>query len=421
MLSPRSRTSLVARAVARAVVRAAASALFFAGVCAFSPPVRAAEPATHVDLKRARELDGQGVRAFRDGRFKDAIIFFREAHRNGAPPVELWNIAKCHIKLDEPEEAEDSFHAYLEQPDLTAQDRADATQELGELRARPSTLAIDSDPSGATFTIDGNPSMRGTTPGSIDVPPGSHHVHIAKDKAGVYDVDVDARLGRALIIHAKLGSKSGGIVSASPTEPPSDPERDRIGLVFSEDFGFFAPNLGGYGDSIRPVLHLAARYAFAHAGAASFSAGLRFSAGTDGWHTSPSTTPAPGATPLTCTVGPDYSAEELAGFLVAGFTVQVHSRILLGADVGVGVTDLEGSPTGGDVFTPDCNPSYGLRPAVHFGTEMSFILTEAGPFRARAIVEPILFQAHAAYAGAIANADGLWWRIGPAVGIALDF
>ncbi|HEX7665743.1 MAG TPA: PEGA domain-containing protein [Polyangiaceae bacterium] len=373
-------------------------------------------------MKRARELDGQGVRAFKDGRFKDAIIFFEEAYRNGAPPVELWNIAKCHIKLDEPEQAEDAFHAYLEQPDLTAQDRADATQELGELRSRPSTLAIDSDPSGATFTIDGSTTTHGTTPGSIDVPPGTHHVHVSKEGAGTYDVDVDARLGRALIVRAKLGEKSGGIVSASPTEPPPDPDRDRVGLVFSEDFGFFAPNLGGYGDSIRPVLHLAARYVIAHAGAAAFSLGLRFSAGTDGWHTSGvPTVPASGASTLACNAGPDYSAVELAGFFVAGFTVQVHSRILLGADIGLGASDLEGAPAGGDVFAPDCNPSYGLRPAFHFGTEMSFILTKPGPFRARVLVEPILFQAHGAYAGAITGADGLWWRIGPAVGFALDF
>ncbi|MEO8876026.1 MAG: PEGA domain-containing protein, partial [Polyangiaceae bacterium] len=265
----------------------------------------AQERAATPDIKRARELDQQGVRAFRDGRFKDAITFFSSAFHSGAPPVELWNIAKCHLKLDEPEAAEDSLHQFLEQPDLTAQDRADATQELNDLRGRPSTLAIDSEPGGATFTIDDSVATRGTTPGSIDIPPGKHHVHVEKEKVGAYDVDVEARLGRALIVQGRLGSSSGNVTSNAPGDASNAAKR--TGLVISEELGFFVPKLGSYSGSVRPALHLAARYVFREIGIVALSGGIRFDATTDGWHAGGSTNTVPaGSPPPLCAIGNDF-------------------------------------------------------------------------------------------------------------------
>lgn len=385
----------------------------------FSHVAFAQERAPTADLKRARELDGQGSRAFKDGRFKDAITFFGEAFRYGAPSIEIWNIAKCHLKLDEPEAAEDSFRKFLEQPDLTAQDRADATQELNELRGRPSTLAIDSDPSGATFTIDNAAASRGTTPGSIDIPPGRHHVHVEKEKVGAYDVDVDARLGRALIVQGHLASNAGSVTSNAPGEFSSAAKP--LGLVFSEDFGFFASKLGGYSDNVRPVLHLAARYVFRNAGILGFSAGFRFDVTDDGWGAGPRLPVAPvNAATNQCAMGSDFLGTELAGFLVGGLQAHVHPRVQLGGDIGIGLADFEGAPAGGALFITECDPSYGLRPAFHLGTEASFILTPHSPVHVRALVEPIVFQAHAAYHDTSDEASAVWWRIGSAIGFAVD-
>jgi Flp pilus assembly protein TadD len=46
------------------------------------------------DLDRARALDQQGVRAFREARYNDAIRYFEEALKLGGPSSELWNSAK---------------------------------------------------------------------------------------------------------------------------------------------------------------------------------------------------------------------------------------------------------------------------------------------------------------------------------------
>ena len=86
--------------------------------------------APHPDLEAARELDQQGVRAFRDARFADAIRFFRSAYRLGGPSSELWNIARSRERMDDAEAASTAIVQYLAQPDLGAQDRADAEREL---------------------------------------------------------------------------------------------------------------------------------------------------------------------------------------------------------------------------------------------------------------------------------------------------
>src|SRR5205085_8684373 len=105
------------------------------------------------DLSRARVLDGEGVKAFQEGRYNDAIRFFEEAHRLGGPPFELWNIAKCHLRLDQPELAAEMLERYLATPSLPTDDREEASAQLTELRKRTSTVTIASTPSGASVAV----------------------------------------------------------------------------------------------------------------------------------------------------------------------------------------------------------------------------------------------------------------------------
>src|SRR5258708_4901339 len=102
--------------LARAVLAcAAALALVLEAPHAFAGDAR--------DLERARVLDQQGVRAYKEERYNDAIRYFTEALRLGGPPSELWNIAKCHARLDEPKEASEALEQYLAEPGLSSGDR----------------------------------------------------------------------------------------------------------------------------------------------------------------------------------------------------------------------------------------------------------------------------------------------------------
>src|SRR5277367_3097292 len=112
--------------------------------------------ASEQDLARARVLDQQGVRAYREERYNDAISFFEEARKLGGPPSEIWNIAKCHVHMDEPEEGAKFIEEYLDQKGLSAADRAEAEQQLREIQHRHSTLTVSSSPAGATVYLEGH-------------------------------------------------------------------------------------------------------------------------------------------------------------------------------------------------------------------------------------------------------------------------
>lgn len=163
-----------------------------------SPPRRGA-PA----LEAARELDQEGVRAFRDTRYADAIRFFRAAYRLGGPSSELWNMARSRERMDDPEAADAAIEQYLAQPDLSPQDRADAERELQALRARTSVLTVTTVPSGAAVTVDGKPAP-GPTPVSLEVRPGAHTLSVHHEGYVNETRPLQARFGRAVIVSLDL-------------------------------------------------------------------------------------------------------------------------------------------------------------------------------------------------------------------------
>jgi hypothetical protein len=175
------------------------------GVDDVKSPGRRAKP----DLEAARELDQQGVRAFRDGRFSDAIRFFVAAYRLGAPSSELWNVARSRERMDDVETAAGAIEQYLAQTDLGAQDRADAERELQSLRARPSVLTVITEPSGAVITIDGRQTA-GPTPVSVEIHAGAHTIAVHHDGYATETRPLESRYGRAVIVSLVLAAAGPG-------------------------------------------------------------------------------------------------------------------------------------------------------------------------------------------------------------------
>jgi hypothetical protein len=154
-------------------------------------------------VEAARELDQQGVRSFRAGRYTDAIAYFRAAYQLGGPSSELWNIVRCREGMDDVEGAAAAIDDYLAVKDLLPADRADGEREAQALRARSSTLTVTTTPSGASVTVDGKPAP-GATPLSTDVRAGSHTIAIRHEGYLPSSQGVEARFGRAVIVTLDL-------------------------------------------------------------------------------------------------------------------------------------------------------------------------------------------------------------------------
>jgi hypothetical protein len=160
-------------------------------------------PHTKPSIEGARELDQQGVKAFADGRYADAVLLFRASQALGGPSSESWNVARCLERLDDGEGAAAAIDEYLTARDLAPQDRAQAEREARALSARPSQLTVTTSPAGATVTVDGQPAGA-TTPASLEVRPGTHTIALSRPGYQPDSRVVEARYGRALVVALDL-------------------------------------------------------------------------------------------------------------------------------------------------------------------------------------------------------------------------
>lgn len=119
----------------------------------------------------------EGYRLYRHGEYRAALKQFTSAYRQQRKPALLYNVAKCHEKLAEYEEAIRYFKEYLSKvPD--APDRKDAEQIIASLRLRLKVsypeVEFVSSPPGANVRID--KEFVGQAPFKMQLKPGGYEV-----------------------------------------------------------------------------------------------------------------------------------------------------------------------------------------------------------------------------------------------------
>jgi hypothetical protein len=382
------------------------------------------------DLARARALDQQGVRAYREERYNDAIRFFEESRKVGGPPSEIWNIAKCHVRMDEPEEAVKSIQEYLDQKGLSSADRAEAEQQLHDIEHRHSTLTVASSPAGAAVFLEGH-RWAGVTPATIDVPPGEHEVTVELAGHDPIQRTVTAKLGRAVIVDARLSKNAsafgGGASDAHGPRGAGDandaserslrarPRGHRI--LLAAQLGVTVPRFGSIGGSAAPAGYFEAAYVALDDVHAIVTFGARATLTADSW----SNTSGRPNTSATCgaEIPSTGGATAFDAFFEGGLAWRPSPRWRFGGDVGLGIATYAMGEAGRDVFVPTCNPAPGVKPAVHFDAIASYALSR----ELRFLFTPVVLELQPAFDGASAaprDATGLWLRFGAAAGLAFD-
>ena len=361
------------------------------------------------DLSRARFFDQQGVRAFVENRFRDAMALFKESYLAGGPPTELWNVARCQLKLEDTAGAAETLATYLGKKGLAPDDRREAKRLLDEIEHRPSTFVVASVPSGAQVTVDGHPA--GATPLASTLAPGPHQVVVSRPDAGTTTRTVDARYGHPIVLDVDLEAGNG------PSTPDHKPvHKHAIRRLSVELVALGAvTSMGGAALGLSPVGELTVGYAplvFRHS---LFGVGVRFQIAGDTWSTSPGVS----NTVASCTLPNDYSAAELT-FMPTVFGAFRLGRFTLGGHLGFGgAVYVSSSNIGGDVYAPSCAFGGAAAPDVYAALDLSFRATEA----LRLMFVPASFDLHGSYDGArtgSADATGPWVRFGVGIGAALD-
>lgn len=174
-----------------------------------------------VRRRRAQARYEQGVTAYEAGRFQVAIGFFREAD-DLAPTAQLsYNIAQAYEKLGDVARALEYYREYLRrepQPDRVSevQGRVVEIQDLLQSHGLQQ-LTVQSVPSGATLSIDGQPV--GITPWTGELAPGRYLLRVAWDRA---EATREIRLEAS---EARLVKVVEPAIAPSPPVPATPPQR----------------------------------------------------------------------------------------------------------------------------------------------------------------------------------------------------
>jgi hypothetical protein len=367
---------------------------------------------TKADLARAHQLDKEGAKAYGEGRYADAIRAFDEAYHLGGPPFELWNIAKCHLRLDQPEQAGEMLEKYLATPNLPKDDREEAAAQLDQLKKRPSKLTVSSSPSGANVSVDNKP-VPGVTPLSVDVPPGSHTVTVSAPTGVPYTHQVEARYGRALSIDAPLRSDAG----PRPSPPPNPYEKSESALAIRAAIEAVVPRWGGVSGSADMGFLLLGTYRIASIGrTGAFSIGGMFNVNGDHWGNKSGIRNDVGGK---CFVPQNESANAFSLYGLGTASVPFGDNWKIAGMFGAGMTGYAHDELGSDLFLADCDPSTGLQPAFLFGAEIDYAIGSL----IRISAFPLTWHLQPAFDGvrsAPRDATGVWMRFGFGIGAGVD-
>jgi len=394
-----------------------ATAIVLALATALSPAPAAAQPRGRAqargkdDLARARALDREGAKAYGEGRYNDAIRYFEEAYRLGGPAFELWNVAKCHLRLEQPEQAAEMLERYLSMPNLPKGDRAEATHQLEALKKRPSTLTVSSTPSGAEVSVDGK-NLEGRTPLSISIAPGSHTVTVSSAAGEPYTRQIEARFGRPVRVDASLVRGD-----ERPPPPPNPYDRHEGGkITLRGGINLMLPRHGTIGGNAGAGLMALGTYRVTELGSASISVGGLLSISGESWsNRTGELNEAPNCAPLRDA----QSATALSLFGIGTASIPVAPNVRITGIGGVGLAGYFVEHVGGDLFVPSCRPSPGARPALLFGAEIDYALTK----NVRLSAFPLTWQIQPSFDGVRAaprDASGVWMRFGIGIGAGID-
>ena len=143
------------------------------------PPPAASAPKRDADAKaRAQTHFERGAKAYKEGRYKDAIDAFLDAHREYPSPSLSFNTARAYERMGDNAGALRFYREYLRQSP-GAEDRTTLEQKISELEKKVQERGVQqvtvlSNVEGATVKIDGRPV--GVAPWTGEILPGRHQV-----------------------------------------------------------------------------------------------------------------------------------------------------------------------------------------------------------------------------------------------------
>ena len=172
----------------------------------------------------AKEHFHAAANLYREARYKEAIDEFQTAYRLHPHGVIFFNLAQCYERLGDIPAALRSYREYLRQVPA-ADDRQTVEAAIKNLGIRlqqsgATTLFVYSLPAGASVSIDGQ--LKGVTPFSADLSPGSHLVTVELSGYATISRSVEAAAGKQVELDLTLdkGTSAPLVLAPDANAPP---------------------------------------------------------------------------------------------------------------------------------------------------------------------------------------------------------
>lgn len=192
------------------------------------PALCAPSPGADKETAAAKAHYAEGVHAYREGHYREAIQDFQAAYSAKPSGLLFFNIAQCYEKLGDLPNALRSYRDYLREvpkaPDRKTVLAAMHSIELRLAERGVQQLLVRSVPAGAQVQIDATP--RGVTPLEVELAPGAHHLTLALSGYVTHERDFTVEPDRSMQLDLTLElapRPDATAIAERPLSPPPLP------------------------------------------------------------------------------------------------------------------------------------------------------------------------------------------------------
>jgi hypothetical protein len=200
-----------------------------------SAPVYAVPTNTQpaANINDAKKHYGEGEKKFKAGDYAGALPEFKSADDIKSTPNSQRYIGLCHDNLGHYGDAVTWYEKFLTAvPDKMKKEGDEVKARVGQIKAMPARLHIETTPPGAAILADGK--AMGTTPTDVEIAPGKHILHIELAGYLAIDRDVDVAYGAKEDMKSELVAKpaearpiaQNPIVTAPVEQKPTEPVKE---------------------------------------------------------------------------------------------------------------------------------------------------------------------------------------------------
>jgi hypothetical protein len=220
------------------------------------PGAAPAKPPSKADMTAAKKHYAEGDKKYKAGDFAGAEVEFKAANDIKAAPQTERFIGLCEDNQGHFQVAVDWYDKFLAHvPDKMATQGDEIRKREGEVKALPGKVHIDSNPQGASVTIDDKPQAS-PTPIDVDLAPGSHVLKLTATGRLPTQKNVDVTFATPQTVSADLdpqpppppppapvAAEQPAPQPAAPPPPPPEP-RSKLPAYITGGLAIVAAGVG---------------------------------------------------------------------------------------------------------------------------------------------------------------------------------